>query len=288
MELLKREMPLEYSVLDAGDFHVGTVNCHYEGVDKIVEWVRAKPNRFLTLKGDLIEAIIPADKRFSMRSIDLRFSSPQAQAEYLVEKLRPIADNILGLSLGNHELKILPTLDVIDYIATGLGIKKQAYGAGIYKFIATHKGRVKFKALFTHGNRHLPHGAKDPIQRIANQKAAQKRILEELGIADAVYSSQGHHHKLCIVAPTVGNTLYLTDDGRDIKQHHRVMTKQNLDYIPPESRWFCGTGSLLKTYTQPGSYAMSYAEGKYGPEELGCCRIIVRDGEIIDVLPFLV
>jgi len=281
-------MPLEYEILDAGDLHVGTVTCHYAGIDKMIAWVKEKQNRYLNLKGDLIEAIIPGDKRFSMRSVDLRFASPQEQWDYLVERLRPIADNILGMCIGNHELKILGTLDVVEYVATGLGIRKQAYGAGIYKFIATHNGRIKYKALFVHGNRHLPHGAKDPIQRLANQKAAQKRILEELGIADCIYSSQGHHHKLCIVEPTVEHALYLTDDGKNIKQHHRVMTKQNLDYLPSESRWYCGTGSFMKTYTEPGSYAMSYAEGKYGPEELGCCKIIVQDGEIASVVPFLV
>jgi len=279
---------LRCEILDAGDLHVGTVTCHYAGIDKMVEWIKEKPNRYLNLKGDLIEAIVPGDKRFSMRSVDLRFKTPKDQADYLVERLKPIADNIIGLCIGNHELKLLGTFDVVEYIASALGISKHAYGAGIYKFISTYKGRVKFKALFVHGHRHLPAGAKDPIQRLANQKAAQKRILEELGIADCVYSSQGHSHQLLVVEPTVEASLYLTDNGKYIQQHHRVRHKQNSEYIPSESRWFCCTGSFMKAYTDPGSYAMSYAEGKYAPSELGCVKITVEDGEVVHAEPFLV
>lgn len=287
MELLKREMPENYSIADAGDIHVGCINCDYDGFDNLIAWVQAKPNRYLNLKGDLIEAITPQDKRFSMRSVDLRFKSPKDQADYIVERLRPVSDHILGMCIGNHELKLLGTLDIVQYIAEKLKIEKWAYGAGIYKFIALKKGKVKHKMLFTHGNRHLPKGAKDPIQRKANQEAAQKRILEELGFADCIYSSQGHHHQLCIVKPTVENSLYLADNGKKVTQHYRVGAQQNSEYIPPESRFYCGTGSYRKSYTEPGSLALDYSEGRYAPAELGCVEIMVRDGEVVDALPLL-
>lgn len=287
MELIKRDMPLDYEMADAGDLHIGTVNCYYEGIDKLIAWVKEKPNRYLNLKGDLIEAITPKDKRFSMRSVDLRFKSPTEQADYLVERLEPVADNIIGMCIGNHEIKLIDTIDIIEYIAKKLKIQDRAYGAGIYKFIALRKGRVKHKMLFCHGNKHLPKGAKDHIQRKANQEAAQKRILEELGFADCVYSSQGHHHQLCIVKPTVENSLYLTDDGQSIKQHYQVRAKQSAEYIPPESRFYCGTGSYRKQYTMPGSMALDYSEGRYPPATLGHVTIIVRDGEVVDAVPFI-
>ncbi len=280
-------MPPDFEIADMSCLHVGSANCHYEGIKEIVYWVQHGKYRYINLKGDLIEAITPKDKRFKMRSIDTRFKTPADEVEYLVEIFKPVADHIIGCCLGNHELKVIDYLDCVEEFTKKLNIR-HTYGAGIYKFIPLRKNKPMHKYLFLHGSRYLPKGAKDPVQRKANREAAQKRILEELGHADCIYASQGHHHQICIVKPTATDQLYLTDDGTKIKQHYRVLSKQNADYIPSESRWFCGTGSYRKSLTRPGSFALDYSEGRYAPTELGCVKIIVRDGNIIDVLPSIV
>lgn len=285
MELIRREMPQNYRLIDTGDWHIGSVNFHEDGVRKLVKQIQDSPDLFIVLKGDLIEGISPQDKRYNLRSIDDRFKTAQDQAEFCTELLKPIKEKIIGITIGNHELKCINTYDVIKHICQTLKLDNwmEIYGAGIFKFIALNNGKVAHKMLFCHGKKMLPQGAKDPIQRKANQMAAQKRILEELGHADCVYTSQGHHHRLLAVKPTVENQLYLTDDGKKIKAKYRVLHRQNADYIPAESRFFCGTGSYRKSLCEPGSGAIDYAELlQVGPAELGHIEIIIQDSEVVD------
>jgi hypothetical protein len=140
------------------------------------------------------------------------------------------------------------------------------------------------KFYFTHGNGSLPKGAKDPIQRKANRKAAIRRKLEETGISDCIVMSFGHTHYLEVVEPTVHDALYITDDGHNHKQHYQVPSVQNADYIPPDSRWYCNTGSFRKLYTPSGSHIVDYGEvAMYGPTELGCIKITVEDRQVVKV-----
>lgn len=286
MELIKVELGSSFKWIDASDIHTGTLNCHYDGIDKLVSRVSALDAR-VSLKGDLFDAILPNDKRFSVDAIDPRFKTPMDSVAFLAEKLRPIKDNIEVVLMGNHEYKLINTVNLIQAFCKEIGIDyNKVYGGAICKVIITNGGKLVHKYLMCHGTRSLPAGAKDPIQREANRKAAQKRILEELGFYDCIYSSQGHHHQLCIVEPTVENHLYLTDDGKHIKQKYRVQSKQNIDYIPSESRWFAGTASYRKTYCPPGSRAIDYGEGRFQPAPLGHVELNVIDRELVSVSPF--
>jgi len=287
MELLKREMPTSYTLIDTADWHCGSINFYEEGVRALIKKVQRKKDHFMVLKGDLLEGISPHDKRYNLRSVDPRFKTAQDQAEFIAELLKPISDKIVGICIGNHELKIINIFDAIGHIcrAIKLDTSPEIYGAGIFKFIAMNKGKVMHKMLFCHGRKMLPTGAKDPIQRLANQMAAQKRNLEELGHADCIYASQGHHHRLLVVNPTVENQLYLTDNGSKIKAKYRVNTAQNTEYIPPEARYFAGTGSYRKQLTDPGSGAIDYAELlQTGPAELGHVEIIVQDKAVVNAI----
>lgn len=287
MELIKRELPLDYRIMDTGDWHVGSSNCHLDGIKAFIR--RAVDTKsYVVLKGDLIEAIIPGDKRYSVGAVDTRFKTPKDQAKYVGELLKPIKDQIIGITIGNHEYKLLNIFDPIEMICDTAGLDyEHQYGAGIFKFIALNNGKIMHRMLFCHGTKSLPAGAKDPIQREANRLAAQKRNLEELGFADCIYASQGHHHQLAVVHPTVENHLYLTDDGKKIKQKYRVQSSQKSEYIPSESRFFAGTASYRKTYSSPGSKCFDYGEGKFPPAPLGHVELEIKSGELIEVKPYL-
>lgn len=287
MELIKRELPRSYKAIDTADFHLGSSNCHKEGIINLVKRVK-ELDAIVFLKGDLFEAIIPGDKRFNLDAHDMDLKTPDDQIEWLSTQFKDIKDNIAVVLMGNHEYKIIHYRNMIKNFCEKLKLDyDKVYGGAICKFIATNGGRVMHKHLLTHGNKGLPPGAKDPIQREANRKAAQKRTLEELGFADCIYSSQGHHHQLVIVEPTCENHLYLTDDGKSIKQKYRVQSKQNIDYIPPDSRWYAGTASYRKTYCKPGSKIIDYGEGKFPPAPLGHVELEIIDGELVSVKPYL-
>lgn len=284
MELTARELPADCEIYDTSCLHYGALNCYREGIREIIDEVGAKRNRFLLNKGDSIDAVLPNDKRYASCAMDVKENllTPAAQCDALVKDFLPIRKQILAWGHGNHEFKLINTMDFGRYIAAQLQVP---YGGVTYKFAGKDKtGATRFKMLLTHGRGMIPQGAKDPIQREANQKAWVRRKLESMGFADCVYMSMAHIHRNIVVKPTTADQLYLTDDGENIHQHYQVLAPQDAMYIPPDSRFYASTGSFLGLYSKPGSFAFGYGElAQYGPTELGCCKVIIRNHQVVDV-----
>lgn len=284
MELIKKQMPRDYVIIDSSDYHYGSANCARESIKEMIDKVATNKNYFLINKGDSIEAILPNDKRYANCSMDIKENllTPQQQADAVIKDFSPIKNKILAWGFGNHEYKLLNTLDFGRYIAAQLGVP---YGTYAYKFTSLDKNNnVMNKMFFTHGYGQLSSNAKDDIQRLANKKAALKNKLCKSGFGDCIYMSMGHTHQLMVVDPTVEDKLFLTDNGDQIKQHYHVISEQNVSYIPPDSRWYGCSGSFLKLYSTPGSFAISYAEvAGYEPSEIGWLEIHVHDGKVAAV-----
>lgn len=284
MELIKKQMPRDYVLIDSSDYHYGSLNCCREKIRHMIDKVATKKNHFLINKGDSIEAILPNDKRYLNCNMDIKENllSPAQQADAVIKDFSPIKDKIVGWGFGNHEYKLLNTMDFGRYIAAQLNVP---YGAYSFKFSAYDKNNeLMHKMFFTHGYGNINSNAKDDIQRLANKKALLKNKLCKSGFGDCIYMSMGHTHQLIVVDPTVEDKLFFTDDGNGIKQHYHVMTPQNSSYIPPDSRWYGCSGSFLKLYTNPGTYAINYAEvAGYEPSEIGWIEIYVQDGNVVEV-----
>lgn len=284
MELIKRQMPRDYVLIDSSDYHYGALNCSRDSIKEMVNKVKTRKNYFLVNKGDSIDAILPNDKRYASCSMDVaeRLLTPQQQADAVVQDFMPIRDKIVAWGFGNHEYKLINTLDYGRYIAAQLQVP---YGAYAFKFTAVDKkDNLMHKMFFTHGYGNINSAAKDDIQRLANRKASLKHKMCKSGFGDCIYMSCGHTHQLLVVDPTVQDKLFLTDDGDQIKQHYHVLSDQAASYIPPDSRWYGCSGSFLKLYSDPGTYAITYAEvAGYEPSEIGWLEVHVQDGQVVAV-----
>jgi len=277
VELISKVMPDDYTLVDTGDWHLGNVNAHIGGIKEAIQRIK-EPGVYAILKGDLLDSILPNDKRYAHCAVNI--PTPMQSLDLLTDLLMPVKDKILGVMLGNHEYHLINTLNTAWELARRLDAP---YGGYVCKFIALDpRHRVRHKMFFTHGNGNLPTGAKDVIQRIANQQAALKRKLEGTGHTDCIYMSMGHSHKLMVVNPTINDEVMMTDNGKKLKQEYRVTSKQNVPYIPAESRWFGCSGSMLKTNTAPGVGAVSYSEVfMYGPSVLGWLEADVVAGSML-------
>jgi hypothetical protein len=277
MEIISKRLPADCTIIDTGDWHIGALNCHLDGIQKLIATIEANPNTYVILKGDLIEAIAPNDKRFVHCSQDVGFRTAHEQVDFLVSLLEPIRDNILAMMLGNHEYKLINVFDVAKHICQDLGIPYGGYACVIQNIGC-------FKMFCTHGYGSITSNAKDQLQRLANKQSSLKLKLEKSKMVDCVYMSMGHIHHGIIAHPTIGQEIMLTTTAKKIKQTYRQHTDQNANYIPPEARWYVATPSMLKLYSEPGMFAISYAEmAGYEPTELGWVEIDVRDDEITDV-----
>lgn len=280
MELISRVMPASYTLVDTSDWHLGNVNAHLGGIKEVIKRVQNDPDCYMVIKGDLLDSILPDDKRYAHCAVNI--PTPMASLDLLTELLQPVRGKILAVMLGNHEYKLINTLNVAWELANRLDAP---YGGYVCKFISQdEKHRVRHKMFLTHGHGALPAGAKDSIQRRANQESALKRRLEGTGHTDCIYMSMGHTHKLMIVNPTINHEVMLTDNGKQLKQQYRVHSAQNAPYIPAEARWYGCSGSMLKTNTAPGIGAISYSEVfMYGPSEMGWLEVDVVDGDVAGV-----
>lgn len=283
MELIKRNMPMDCEIFDVGDLHRGPLNCHREATLEVINMIAAKPNRYIWTKGDALDSITPSDKRFSSLSVEIRknWRTPQDHADQLIEDFYPIRDRVLVWMIGNHEWKLLNTLNFGTYIADRLRVP---YGSVICKFIYMHKDKVQFKSLLWHGYGALRSQAKDPIQREANRKAALKQKLDQLAHTDCIYKTMGHTHQLLVVQPTIGKELMLIDDGEKLHQMNRYSVPQNSDFIPADCCWYGNSGSFLKLYSEPGSGNIAYGElTGFAPAEIGCLKLTIQGGQLINV-----
>ena len=281
MEITTVELPEDYTLVDTGDWHLGPLTCHFDGVCSVIERVAADPKAYVVLKGDLADAIAPGDKRYAHTSMDFSrlLLTPQDQSDKLIEIIRPIKDRVLTSVIGNHEYIHINAFNSTKHICDALGIH---YGAAASKVRVMVNGKLAHKLYVTHGRGMLPSGAKDPIQREANVKAALKRKLESTGHSDCIYMSCGHFHRLIRVNPTINKETMLTDDGVELHQMKRYHGDQTDSYIPPEARFYGCSGSFLRLYSPPGSGAISYGEmAMYGPCELGWLEATIEGGRMV-------
>lgn len=284
MELIKHNMPDNYIVCDISDLHVGSPNVNERTIEEFVKRVKSKKNVYVVVKGDVIEAITPKDKRFNMGG--LPYDTPKEQADRVIEIFKPIKNRILAWGIGNHECSsgVIDVCNFAEYITEALEIP-HLYGGYEFK-ISFHdvEDNLMHKFFHSHGFGNLKSNAKDDIQRLANMKANLKVKMTNLAITDCIYMSMGHNHQLVVVEPTVQDKLMLTDDGKQIHQNYLYNSPQNVQYIPPDSRWYASTGSFMKRFSSPGTKHINYSErAGYAPSEIGWVEIIVKNKMVTDV-----
>lgn len=287
MELIKAKTQVNGSILIAGCLHVGAANCSWSALEKLISRAKNKDVIGILLTGDLIEGKLPAGKHFGRPAIDMSrgLLTPQDQSDALVELLKPVASKILSVGIGNHELASMPVMDVGDYVASKLGVP---YGRINYKFTALdNKGVTRYKIHIQHGYGRLRSGAKDAIQRKANQEAALRQKYFGSGISDCILHAGSHWHRQIVSPPTYLLERHLIDDGESLKIYKQKPMPQNLEYIDESQRWVVSVGCFRKGYAEPDSGYFDYAELSlyHGVTDLGYTEVVIRDYQVSSVIP---
>lgn len=89
-------------IVPLSDLHIGNPSHNPVVARRQVDWVAARPNRYVVLVGDMTEMAL----RDSYGEIYDQPLSPQRQADAVVELFMPIKDRILGCVSGNHEQRV--------------------------------------------------------------------------------------------------------------------------------------------------------------------------------------
>jgi hypothetical protein len=258
-------------VYNTSDWHVGSKCFHEEAAHALVERVKDE-KAFLTFGGDAIEGKTIDSPHFNPDGLKHTQLNIHNQADAFVEILKPIASRVLMVQIGNHELYLLKNFDIVKYMCDRLG-RPQAYG-----HYQTWLNMCGLTLHFWHGRPTMPRGAKDPIQREANQKAWLKNKM--FGLAGSAHAQYMAHTHYCMIVPPI-EQYALLDHGDNVRG--RYFTEQVRDiggdtWVPPDARWFVNTGTLRRG---GGFDHMDYSEvAGYAPPPIACTRTEIRDGRI--------
>ena len=203
-------------IYNTSDWHVGSKAFHEKAALELMSMV-AEEDAWLTFGGDQIEGKPTKSNHFDPKSLVRGLETIEDQARYFAELVEPVANHILCMGIGNHELYLLPDLDITAVICEMIG---RPDISGHYQ------NWIKWGDVTLHqwhGRPTMPRGAKDPIQREANQKAWLKNKMEGLaGSADAHYMSHTHH---CLVVEP-RRISSLLNSGENVRSEERRVGKE--------------------------------------------------------------
>ena len=108
-------------IIPIGDVHVGDEFSDLKMFKNVVDYVMAKPNRYVILNGDLMDMALTTSVSDSYGAV----LSPSQQIKKVADILRPLKKRILGMLGGNHEFRVYKStgIDISRYLALELGIE---------------------------------------------------------------------------------------------------------------------------------------------------------------------
>ena len=275
MQLITKQVPMDFNLFLFGDDHEGSVLRHDEGWEKLVDMMLHKydgcKNNIGVDHGDIVEAIPNSDPRY----FDLAEKDKILDQIDNAVKNRERIKNLLAVIMdGNHPDKYWRYGNITKKICERLGVPYGTRSAHItYR---KKNGSTMFRHYAVHGYRSITSTADDPIRQLSNMQLILKRHLKNK-FADCALMSKGHTHKLIVSRPS--ERLYMTATNRI----HQNYTDYDIAarYIHPDHRWYVNTGSFLRQFALGWSGYGEVAE--YDPLELGFAIAKIRDGQIIDI-----
>lgn len=244
-----------------GDLHAGTIHCVENDLKNKIREIKETKNAFVIGMGDYAEFITPNDKRFdpSQKSLAdwLRPDNiGEDQTAWVVNLLKPIQPQIIGLLYGNHEdtMRTHNHENVAQNICDRLGVPNLGFSTWV-RFYFNRKGSKEthlIKGCFTHGSCNgITEGAK------------LMALMRFIKANEADIYGYGHVHDY-IPKSFSRMTVPENSNHAKIKQHVSVGTT---------------TGCWFRTYTQ--GIIASYGEKKvYPPTEICCAKFTLDIGEM--------
>lgn len=141
-------------MLPLSDIHYGNPLFSKKHLQEAIKYIKETPNCVTFLNGDLCESAI----RTSKGEIFKQVGTPQDQRDWIIEALEPIKKKILGVTIGNHEMRIWNDvgIDICKDIAKALNVPYRASGMLLkISFGAGNEGHddrsYTYWGYFTHG-----------------------------------------------------------------------------------------------------------------------------------------
>lgn len=235
----------EVEVIAISDVHYGNPLFSLPHFIWVIEYIQSRDNVFVLLNGDLCEAAIRTSKGDIFRQV----GTPQDQRDWIIEKLYPIKERIMGITDGNHEARIYGDtgIDLTKDIATTLDAPYRETGLPIRLYFGDnaegHPGRQHQTEIYA---QHGYGGA-----RTNAAKAVKVERMSTFVNADVYFMSHDH-------VVNIARIPYLEYD-RNIKKD-KATGRETFKLIEKPK-------TLIKTnaYVKWGGYA---EKGGFSPNSL--------------------
>jgi predicted phosphodiesterase len=167
--MITANIPLYYDpehpyirILNVSDMHIGAAEFARRDFRETLSENMADPNTYLITNGDGMDCITVRDKRFTIGGIAREYLNERPdeivdhQVEDLTAELEPYKGRILGLGMGNHELKTVTELSTNAHarVCKNLGVRDLGYSCMLTLTLKPkgNGGRVRtFKIMQHHG-----------------------------------------------------------------------------------------------------------------------------------------
>lgn len=226
---VKEKMPLA----PIGDVHYGSKDCDTTYFTNSIGWVKSNKDIRVILMGDLINC---GTKTSVGAGVFDDSYNPEAQYEGMLEMLKPIKSQILGVHSGNHEERIreLTSLDLSKMLARELGVTYLGYSA----LTKIRVNKFNYSVFSTHGS---------SSAMTTNGKLVGCKRMQD--VADADIYLYGHTHGL----------------ANEVMSYRKIDFKNKV--IVERKRHFVLTGNFT-------NWDGSYGEKKgYALLKKGCPRV---------------
>lgn len=276
-EYIKRSgLPSNCTFIITGDWHVGSKGFHEEAAAGLIERLAKERNTFAIFMADAIEGKKIDSPHFNPDSLAPRLLNIHNQADAFADMWKPVAKKLMALTMGNHELYLEPSFGITRYMAERIGVPVGGYQT--FYDLRMKKARKPLRVFGWHGRPALPRGAKDPIQREANQKAWLVNRLAPLAGSCHVML-MAHTHALLVQEPV--EQYALLDAGENVRARYFTEPDANVGdstFVPVHARWYANTGTLRRS---AGFGYTDYTEiAGYAPAPIGYIEMDVRDGAV--------
>jgi len=271
-----KKTPQTFRLAILADTHIGNIGCSEKAIEKAVKQIASDNRCYWLFLGDGCETIFLGDKRFDPQVHVGKYELLQAQISTWVDLFAPILPRCLAYIGGNHEFRVRHIDNVPNRVKEKVELK---YGVDILcdNFTIKAKFSDNFRLYATHGSGSVNSMAGDRRQMEFNDAIRVKRKLRHLA-GDCNVMVMAHIHKLRIMAPA--EDLCLVGDDK-LKEAYPDDYVSQTGAINEDSRWFCSTGSFLKS--QMDGVTLYSEVAMYPPNEMGYILIEVEKGRVKQV-----
>ena len=230
-----------------GDIHAGSVACDIEQLDEDIAKIKRDKLARVVLMGDLGEFIKRSDKRFDPASIwgwlNERSDMAEAQAQWVVDRFKPVREKIVCLLSGNHEdkIRLAREHDIHQRIRIGLGVPSLGYYGMIRFSLKRVESAKDHRALDVACHHGMGAGTTDG--------AVLTTLHKLLAIYDADLVAMGHRHKRLHVEPEQIRFCGGAEPTTTARQRMAVCSGTYLNTFAPNVDTYSGKAGYQPTRT---------------------------------------